>query len=169
LRNQKTSKKTLSWLLPGLFVGAISLSVFYALSSLQAPLGVEAASPNIGPGSAGVMLNRRSRDLPEAGPSMLEGGGYLVGDASSIQLERCSEAARSEMNDLIDGQLEGDVVMVKEAAWWAMSTSNRVGIASWFSQCMRERGGVQIHGNRTGTLLATYDPRAGYHSSAADR
>jgi len=59
----------------------------------------------------------------------------------------------------------GDFLVEREA-WIQRSTSARVGLASWMSQCQLGGETVTILARRSGDPLATYDAATGYRSLA---
>lgn len=99
-------------------------------------------------------------------PSEIPQRGDVPGHLSKqerIIYDRCDNNARLEMDALIVSINPGKVV-VRESDWNLKSTSTRVGIASWLSECTQEDRPLTIFGDESANPLATYDQRAGYGS-----
>jgi hypothetical protein len=163
--NEKTSRRVPARLLLGSFVGVVSFSTLYMLWSRSMPIDVESTFQGAHAKTSVEVIAQRSEENPRQTFRSFLGLGHSRVMTSSIQLDRCSDAARAEMKSLIHEAGDGDVIVIDESSWWAISTSNRVGIASWLSHCTQERGTVRMQGNRTGAILASYDPRDGRRPS----
>ncbi len=101
-------------------------------------------------------------------PLPLENFSLQGSERAPIRRERCSDEARREMSTLIVSR-SNDEVAIRELIWAGLSTSARVGLASWLAECIQEGRPVAITSARSGGLLAHYDPDTGYRDySAAD-
>ncbi|MBW2420710.1 MAG: hypothetical protein JRH19_19360 [Deltaproteobacteria bacterium] len=102
----------------------------------------------------GQVVPRDMRTIHEGGPVGLLGLNHSPNDTPF-----CDESNWSRME--IVEQVDGQQVFVDQRAWKSAPVGTRAQLASWMSKCKRQGEDVEIYGDGSGALLATYHPSKG--------
>jgi hypothetical protein len=161
---RKRSIRGYAILLTGLVL-VIGVGLFWRLSDdITKPSSLKSSAPPANSNPAIDTPAPAPGSTPSENPLMRDVPGHLLSRHGRIDYDRCDAKARSEMDTLIV-RIDVGKVVVRESAWEVKSTSTRVGIASWLSECTQEDGHVTIFGDESTDPLATYNRATGYGSS----
>jgi hypothetical protein len=100
------------------------------------------------------VVPRDMRTIHEGGPV-----GLLAIDANTDHKPFCDESHWSRV--AIVEEVDGEQVFVDQTTWKRMPVGTRAQLASWMSKCKRQGDSVEIYGEGSGALLATYHPDEG--------
>lgn len=141
---------------------ALAASLLVGLGALLwAAQGPGVPSPPEGEERPGrvPMLQVRDETRPKLGEIPTLG---LMGDETAPSLDQlCSEERVERMATGIAGIAE-DGVFLDEREWQRLAWSGRAGLASFWSRCLHGGAAVHVRADRTGDLLAIYDPASGF-------
>ena len=152
--SRRERQRRLAWVLAGLLV-----------------FGLVAGVALLRPGGEAVRQRSETRaadsdDAPEASASeaaaLTREQQFLRarGGDRRIPRELCGPEARARMELEIEALGENEVT-VSPGSWQRRTVQTQVGIASWMSKCLFDRGALLIRSS-TGDPLATYDPATGF-------